>query len=48
LMIRLITATKREEATEEVTSEPTVQELAQDRLISSLDRLSESLENKTL
>jgi large conductance mechanosensitive channel len=48
LMIRLITATKREEAIEEVTPEPTAQELAQDRLISSLDRLSESLKNKSL
>lgn len=47
LMIRLIATTKHEEAIE-VTPEPSAQELAQDRLVASLDRLSESLEHKPL
>jgi len=49
LMIRLITVTKREQAVQEATPEPTAQELAQARLVASLDRLAESLEhNKPL
>jgi large conductance mechanosensitive channel len=48
LMIRLITAAKHQEVIEEVISEPTAQELAQDRLTMSLDRLAEAMENKSL
>jgi large conductance mechanosensitive channel len=48
LMIRLIAATKREEAIEEITPEPTAQDIAQERLISSLDRVAHALEEKPL
>lgn len=47
LMIRAIEATKRKEVAEEVTPEPTAQEIAQDRLITSLDRVAKALETKS-
>jgi large conductance mechanosensitive channel len=43
---RKIEATARQEVAEEVTPEPTAQEIAQERLIMSLDRVAEALENK--
>jgi large conductance mechanosensitive channel len=46
LMIRAIEATKRKEVEEAATPEPTAQEIAQDRLIMSLDRVAEALETK--
>jgi large conductance mechanosensitive channel len=46
LMIRAIEATKRKEVEEAATPEPTAQEIAQERLIMSLDRVAEALETK--
>jgi large conductance mechanosensitive channel len=45
LLIKVIAAAHRQEVVEQAT-EPTPQELAQERLISSLDRLSDSLDTK--
>lgn len=46
LLIKAIAAAQRQEAVEEVPAEPTPQELSQERLIASLDRLAESLDTK--
>jgi len=46
LLIRAIEATKRKEVVEAATPEPTAQEIAQDRLIMSLNRVAEALETK--
>ncbi len=46
LMIRAIETIKRKEVVEAATPEPTAQEIAQDRLIMSLDRVAEALETK--
>jgi hypothetical protein len=47
LMIRAIETIKRKEVVEAATPEPTAQEIAQDRLIMSLDRVAEALETKS-
>ena len=46
LMIRAIETIKRKEVVEAATPEPTAQEIAQERLIMSLDRVAEALETK--
>ena len=46
LMIRAIETIKRKEVVEAATPEPTAQEIAQDRLIMSLNRVAEALETK--
>jgi len=48
LLIKVMAATKREEAIEEITPDPTAQEIAQERLIASLERVAKSLENKAI